>query len=199
VKYVLAFAISALAVWATLTAFSAEHSVAQERFAHPAPGTGGRGEPRVTSPRISRGQFPSGRDPGSPVDTFERLKHADRWTADNLRQALELGLERLVRDAHANHANDPAECARGLEVLPTVALVEAEAERVTISIGVRADARLAEHARRCLRDYFAGRVDVRDDEVGGPFPVTTLEVDYPMPARLSEYLGEDPVRSPGRP
>lgn len=199
-NYLVAFAASAVAVWAALASFDAPlasdtldrpRSAGTATHVDVAVGTGNR---RV-APWSPRRTSPTNRDAEPSVDPFERLKAADPWTADNLRQAMELGLERLVRDARANHDGDPAACVPGLELLPTTALVEARADHVVVSIGLGHDARIVEEARRCILDYFAGRVEIADEEVGGPLPLTSFEIEYPLPAHLSERLRKPPVGS----
>jgi hypothetical protein len=110
------------------------------------------------------------------------------WAERNLRTGIDLAMGRLAKQLRAAHSTDPSECAPTLQLAPTVVHVEASRETLTLAIHVRNDADLASSARACLEAYFAGSVQVGDDEVAGPFPETTRDLDIPMPMRLSAYL-----------
>lgn len=127
--------------------------------------------------------------PSTSWAQLEDLKRAEPWTADILRVALDLAVERLVRGAWLAHdRRDPVECASGHDPEPLVARIEATAERLTVRLAVSDATPLASSARDCLEHYFAGEVTIDDIEVGGPFPEARLDLTYPVPTRLSTRL-----------
>lgn len=122
--------------------------------------------------------FPVGASDSGPHEpTLEALARRDPWTADNLRQAIDAVLPRLVQQAWSrNDRRDPA-CTG--EVLMLAARVDARQEEMTLTLD-------ADDA--CVRAYFSGHATVHDHDVGGPFPVTQLVLPYPVPRALSARL-----------